>query len=83
MEIENELKQILQQAYKDASVDEFLGVWGFEYWHKKYSSKILALGKPEPLAKNKQCGDDFKCPKDKSICERKGTYYCSRLCDLM
>lgn len=54
MKIENELKEILQIFYADGRVDGALGLYQFDEALNEHKSKILALGKPEPLAKNKQ-----------------------------
>lgn len=66
MKVHNDLKEILFSAfdagYKHCETDANND---FKEWFKDNQNKILALGKPEPLAKNKQTEnkhDKFICP---------------------
>jgi hypothetical protein len=56
-----------------------------QYWKYNLGLARKTIREEKQLypLKNKDCIDNFKCPKDRNICERKGTYYCNRLCDLM
>ena len=55
MKTQNELNEILLEAYeagyKTGTKEDLIP---FRIWYEQNESKILALGKPEPLAKNKQ-----------------------------
>jgi len=55
MQIENELKEILLDCWNNGSCYILYNKEKtFLDWLEENESKILALGKPEPLAKNKQ-----------------------------
>ena len=78
MQIGNELKEILFDCWKKAQ-DPFssnIKIGEFEQWYKNNKNKILALGKPEPLAKNKQteniCDENDK----KTICNNPLSHEC-------
>lgn len=62
MEINTDLKEILFSAfhagYKHCSTDSNSD---FIEWLKDNENRILALGKPEPLAKNKQTQEYCEC----------------------
>lgn len=61
MQIPTDLKEILLDCFNHGSLYVLYGgEKTFLDWLEENESKILALGKPEPLAKNKQ--GENKCP---------------------
>jgi len=75
MQIENELKEILLELYSQASADgKYDRCVPLSVVINGYADKILALGKPRPLAKNKDCDGNFICylyesKQEKTKCE--------------
>lgn len=54
MQIDPKLKEILRFFYNEGRIDGAIEMYNFDQVIKDNERKILALGKPEPLAKNKQ-----------------------------
>lgn len=61
----NGIKEILSECFKAGQLSRHnYGLKEevtFDMWLKENEDKILALGKPEPLAKNKQTENSFLC----------------------